>query len=263
MHRLLDFPVKDQAEISALRLTTDNDDQRTALGLALARAGCSNEASYYLRPNRKLWSNGPESDDAKAALAAQTWWNKSWRQIARSMQAGQAEAVLALVADHALLQWDQPALLLHLASIAGDRKDWALARQLLRRVIYLADRGLPKQEMKAFEYSARAGLIDVLASSKDPVAALTEYRKLTPNHGNAMAHELLGARLLALSGQDAAAMVALADILVTARTARKGYSRDFREDFVAHALELAHLRDRADWSDLLTDPSEYSKRMAS
>jgi hypothetical protein len=97
-----------------------------------------------------------------------------------------------------------------------------------------------------------------LAASGDADAALAEYQKLSPSHGNTMAHEILGARLLALAGQDAAAMAALAEILITARTARKGYSRDIREDFVARAPELAKLRNRRDWTDLLADPAAYS-----
>ena len=261
MHRLLEFPVKDPAVISALRKKSESDEQRVALGLALARAGCSYEASYYLRPTRKIWSSRSDADDAKAALAAQTWWNKTWRDIAQAIQNKQAKTALTLIGDNCVQQWDQPALLVHLSSIARDGGDLAMAKHLLERVGFLADRGLPKMEMSAFDYVARAGLIDILAASGDAVAALAEHNALSPNHGNAMAHELLGARLLTLAGQDDAAMAALADILVTARTTRKGYSRDVREDFVANAPELAALRDRPDWAELLGDPFAYSKRV--
>lgn len=262
MHRLLDFPLKDLAEISDLRGLLDTDERRVALGLALARTGCSFEASYYLRPTRKLWSGGEDARDAKSALEAQTWWNKTWRDIARAMQDGQAKEAMTLIGDHAVRQWDRPALLLHLASIARDNDDLALAKHLLERVGYLADRGLPKSDMSAFYYVARAGLIDVLAASGDPIAALAEYDKTSPTHGNAMAHELLGARLLSFAGQDDAAMAALAAILITARTGRKGYSRDIREDFVARAPELATLRNRPDWANLLRDPAGHSTRRA-
>ncbi|MGI9395355.1 MAG: hypothetical protein ACR2OY_11965 [Boseongicola sp.] len=262
MHRLLEFPVADSVAISELRKTLDTEEQRVALGLALARAGCSLEASYYLRPTRKTWSGGPDADDAKMALAAQTWWNKTWRDIARAMQSGRAEAALELIGDNSINLWDQPALLLHLGSIARDRNELALAEHLLQRVVYLAERGLPKTEMSAFEYVARAGLIDVLAASGNLADALVEYDVLSPNQGNAMAHELQGARLLALAGHDEAAMAALAAILVTARATRKGYGREIREDFVAMAPELAKLRDRPDWAELMDDPAGYSKQFA-
>ena len=259
MHRLLEFSVQDTDEISALRGDLANTDQQVALGLALAKAGCSYEAAHYLRPTRKRWAGGPAADVAATALAAQTWWNKTWRDIARAMQNNQVEAALELVGDNLVHQWDQPALLLHLSSIARDREDWPIARHLLDRVVYLSDRGVPKMETTAFAYAARAGMMDILAASGDVDAALADYQALTPNPGNAMAHQILGARLLALAGHEEAAMAALADILVTARSARKGYSRDIREDFVRNAPELTDLRKRSDWSRLLDDPVAYSK----
>ncbi|MGI9388688.1 MAG: hypothetical protein ACR2O1_01415 [Boseongicola sp.] len=262
MHRLLELPVADTAEISELRRTLKTEEQKVALGLALAGEGCSLEASFYLRPTRKIWSGGPDADNANAALAAQSWWNKTWRDIARAMQSGQVDAALKLIGDNAVHQWDQPALLLHLASIARDRNELGFAGHLLQRVLYLADRGLPKTEMSAFEYVARAGLIDVLAASGKLNEALDEYEVLSPNHGNAMAHELQGARLLALAGRDDAALAAIAAILVTARAARAGYGREIREDFVAKAPELTKLRDHPDWAELLDDPASFAKRTA-
>lgn len=260
MHRLTEYTVQDSDEISALRCDLEAEDRQVALGLALAKAGCSYEAAHFLRPTRKRWAGGPEADVAATALAALTWWNKTWRDIARSMQNNHAEAALKLVGDNLVHQWDQPALLLHLSSIARDRQDWPVARHLLDRVVYLSDRGLPKVDMAAFAYAASAGLLDVLAASGDTAAALAKYHALAPNPGNAMAHQILGARLLALAGHEDAAMAALADILVTARSARKCYSRDIRENFVLSAPELTKLRERPDWARLLDDPVAYAEQ---
>ncbi len=260
MHRLFEYPVQDSDEISALRCDLATEDDQVALGLALAKAGCSYEASHYLRQTRKRWAGGPDADIAKTALAAQTWWNKTWRDIARAMQIHQLEAAVKLISDNLVHQWDQPALLLHLSSIARDREDWPIARHLLDRVVYLSDRGLPKMDMAAFSYAAQAGRLDLLAEASDTDAALANYQALEPNPGNAMAHQILGARLLALAGRADEAMAALADILVTARTARKGYSREIRENFVLSAPELTELRRRPDWSQLLDDPVSYSEQ---
>lgn len=255
MQRLLEFDLHDNKDIGAHR---KGDAQ--ALGLALARAGCGVEAARILRPLRKSWADHESADAGKAALEAVAWWNKNWRDMAQARQAGRHDDVLALVGDRHLVLWDQPALLLHLAAIAEARANHALARHLLRRVVYLSDRGLPKMDMRPFRYAAEASLVDVLMSEGDLSAAKKAYQALTPNPGNAMAHQIQGAELLALSRQDGEAMCALADILVTANTGRKGWSADIRREFVDRSERLARLRSRGDWPAMLSDPADYLKR---
>ena len=254
--RLLELPLEDTPDIRTLRNDASEAGQ-VQLGLALAGAGCTCEAAALLRPLRGLWAKSPHEEAAKAALAEQTWYNKTWRDVAHAMRAGRHGDALALVGDRAARQWDQPALLLHLASVAREGGDLAMARHLLSRVAYLADRGIPRMDMAAFAYVARAGLIDVLADAGEVDAALDEHRRTEPNHGNAMAHEIQGIRLLALAGRAEEAMEAAARCLVTAREARKGFSREMREDFVTGSPELAALRERGDWPAMFDDPKGW------
>ncbi|NNE82293.1 MAG: hypothetical protein HKN18_18640 [Silicimonas sp.] len=258
MDQLIDFPITDSSEIADLRTGAP-----MFLGLALARAGCSVEATYHLRPTRKDWKENEHADEGKAALETMTWWNKSWRDVAQLVQSQRYDEALGLLRDRVERLWDQPPLLLHLAGIARETKKLHLARHLLGRVVYLCDRGLPKTKMTAFRYAAEAGLVDVLIEDEDIPAALNAYKALTPNPGNAMSHELQGASLMALSGHDDAAMAGIAQILLTANRDRTGWSSDIRRDFVERAPELAHLRNRADWSDMSRDPASYLKAKAS
>ncbi|NND20960.1 MAG: hypothetical protein HKO14_02625 [Silicimonas sp.] len=255
MDSLTNFDLEDSRDISALR---NGDD--VALGMALAEAGCSVEAAALLRPHRKVWSKGDQAEIGAAALDAVAWWNRNWRDVARARQAGRHGEVLRLVGDHARSLWDQPALLLHLAWVARATGRQALAGHLLRRVIYLCHRGVPGIEMKAFHYAAEAGLVDILVDEGRIDDALSAFEALTPNPGNAMAHQLQGAELLVLSGRLDAAMVEVAKILMTANDKRSGWSANVRRDFTENAQALGPLRARDDWRALISDPAAYLAR---
>ncbi|MEL6168144.1 MAG: hypothetical protein AAFR35_05610 [Pseudomonadota bacterium] len=253
--KLRALPIEDTPDIETAR----KNGGPTVLGLVLAEAGCSHEASALLRGTRAEWSRGPDAPVAKAALAETTWWNATWRELAQAMQAGQNTAALEVIGDRVPRNWDRPALLLHRAAIARDARQAELAAHLLRRVAYLAERGLPNLEMSAFAYVARSGLIDILADAGDVEAALAEYAEVVPNTGNAMAHEIQGVRLLAMAGRNDDAMRAVAAMLITAREGRHGYSKDIRLDFVDRAPELDALRQRPDWAVLLDDPKAWGR----
>lgn len=252
MDRLFELALVDSNEINSLR---GGDD--VALGIALAEAGCSVEAAQLLRPRRKLWSKGDQAEIGMQALEAVAWWNKTWREVAGARQAGRYDEVLRLVGDRAPVLWDQPALILHLATVAREKVQMDLAAHLLRRVIYLCDRGMPKMEMAAFRYSAEAGLVDVLLERGEVAAAAAAYDALTPNPGNAMAHQLQGAEVLVRSGHLDDAMVAVAEILLMANDKRTGWSAEVRRDFIEKARVLDPLRTRGDWEAMIADPAAY------
>ncbi len=263
MNELLAFPLDESAAIAALRKAArDSVEAQAALGVALAEAGCSYEAAMNLRPTRMRWKGTPGESAARQALDAQAWWNRSWRPFAQAMQAGRRDEAMGDLGDRAGLFWDFPPLLTHLAHTAKAGGQLDLARHLYVRIRDLADRGLPKMEMRAFDYVSRAGLIDVLIMQGEIATALDAYRELRPNPGNAMAHEIQGARLLALAGEEDGAMVAIADMLVTATKKRDGYSTEIRLDFIENAAELAPLRERSDWELMRADPAGYSRRQA-
>ena len=115
----------------------------------------------------------------------------------------------------------------------------------------------PKMPMAAFRYVAPAALIDVLRRSGDPAAALAQFRQITPNPGNVMAHEIQHAELLVAAGHLDEAMQQLAASLVTANQHRSGYSKTLRLDFVQSSPDLAPLRGRADWQPMLQNPEAY------
>ncbi len=261
MEQLLERPLTEAAAIGALRKAArDSIEAQAALGVALAEAGCSYEAALNLRPTRMHWKGTPGEAAARQALDAQAWWNKEWRQFAQAMQAGERDTALALVGDRAEMFWDFPPLLTHLAQTAKAAGQLDLARHLFQRVRDLAERGLPKMEMGAFAYVSRAGLIDVMIMQGEIAQALEDYAALEPSPGNAMSHEIQGARLLALAGQEDGAMVAIADMLVTASKKRDGYSAEIRMDFIDNAAELAPLRARSDWTLMRADPAGYARR---
>ena len=257
MDQLLDYPLTDSALITDLR----NGDS-VLLGLALAEAGCSVEAVQLLRPTRKKWKDDPKAAIGRMALDAITWWNETWRDFAQAMQVDKFDDAKELVGDRYGMLWDQPALLLHLSRIArADRKS-SLAGHLLARVLYLCDRGLPKTDMTAFRYAAEAARVDLLIEAGDFDAAMKAYEALAPNQGNAVGHALQGAGLLALCGRDEEAMIAVAEIQLTAMRDRKGWSADLRRDFVESEPDLARLRKRPDWAGMVSDPADYLKSRA-
>ncbi|MEM7221491.1 MAG: hypothetical protein AAF495_00840 [Pseudomonadota bacterium] len=264
MKRLLDFPLAEPEEIAALRRAAaaapKDPDQQVAFAAALSRAGCTYEAAHLLRPLRSHWKGSDLEAVARAALEAQSWWNKNWRDFAQRKQAGDWTGALALLGDRAVDFWDLPPLLIHLAGFAEDDGELALADHLYRRVLGLAERGLPKLNMTSFIYVAEAGLVEILLARGQAQEALARHRALTPNPGNAMAYELLTLKLLVATGAHEAAMVQAATTLTIAKKHRAGYSRALRLDFIEKAPELAPLRKRADWRELLEDPGAYLKR---
>lgn len=262
MHRLLDFPLVEVDEITALRLalsaSPDDPDLKIPLGFALANAGCTYEAAHLLRPTRKMWKAHPQADLGTAALSAQTWWNKNWRDFARLRHDVGKEAVLNLLGDRAVEYWDLPPLLMHLGSFASEDQELDLARHIFQRVLDLARRGLPKMKKEAFLYVSQASLIDVLLKHGEPCKALEEVRTLSHNPGNAMAHELLTIRVLVANDLLDDAMCQSAKLLVTAEKHRKGYSKSIRQEFITSSEELADLRKRPDWDAMLADPAGYT-----
>lgn len=264
MQRLIDLPLDDPEPIAAARAALaaapGDDEAAVALGLVLAGAGCTYEAAHLLRPRRKMWKDADGAEAAKAALDAQAWWNKNWREFAQLSQAGRKDDALALLGGRAADYWDLPPLLMHLGGFAAKAGDPDLAEHIFRRIAGLADRGLPKMEMAAFAYASRASLIDLLAERGDTAAALAAYAGIRPNPGNAMAHELQGARLLVLAGREDDALSAVAGIVVVAEKERKGYSRDMRLAFVDRDPVLDDLRTRPEWQALRSDPVAFLKR---
>ncbi len=252
MANLSDLPLEDPPGLVSARKSGG-----VVLGMALARGGCSVEAAFILRPLQKDWSKGDEAALGKAALKAVAWWNKHWRDFARAMHADQFDKAQDILGDRAATLWDQPALVAHLGRLHRVAGNTALARHLFARLEYLSQRGVPKIDMGAFAYVAAAGLIDVLCDEQAYDAALEAYGAIAPNLGNIMAHQIQGARLLALADRSDDAMRALAELLITAEQRKKGWSGQIRRDFVNTAPELQALRSRPDWEGLLKAPAEY------
>jgi hypothetical protein len=261
MLRLLSFPLKEPRTIQTLRRKAEaapsDADAQVVLALALNRTGCTYEATSILRPLRAHWKASKDAPLATEAVAAQSWWNKNWRQFARLRHAGKKDAALALLGDRAVQYWDLPPLLMHLADMAVDDEHLDLASHLFQRVFDLSRRGLPNMDMAAFAYVSQSGLVDVLCRSGEPTAALAQHRAITPNPGNAMGHEIQHVRLLVAAGHLDEAMRAAAALIVTASKHRTGYSKDMRMDFIKSSPELAPLRKRPDWKALLRDPEAY------
>ncbi len=136
MDRLMTFEIAESAEIGHLRAAQHAgvDAQAVSLGLALAKAGCSYEAAILLRPRRKLWKDSDAAEAGQAALQAQAWWNKNWREFAQARQAGQRDQALQMLGDRAVLFWDMPPLLMHLGAIATRDDKLDLAEHLFRRI---------------------------------------------------------------------------------------------------------------------------------
>lgn len=261
MYQLADFPLEDSLEIAELRAGAE-DASSTAnaaitLGLALSRSGCNYEASSILRPLRADWKATPAAPEAKAALAAQAWWNKHGLEFARLKHAGDRAGALRLLGARATDYWDQPPLLMHLSEFAAEDLAYDLAVHLLHRVAKLSDRGLPKMDMSAFAYVSRAGLVDLLLRQGNIADACSAYEALSPNSGNAMGHQILGIRTLAAAGNQDEAMEATAELLITAEKKRSGYSRTIRLEFVETSNDLSELRSRTEWPAMLEDPNAY------
>ena len=263
MDRLIDFPLEEPRSISRLRAKTraniGDDTAQTTLGLALAGQGCTYEAAFLLRPRRKTWKSGPNAPAAKAALEAQTWWNKNWRDFAHLKQAGNREGALALLGCRAIDYWDLPSLLVHLGGFAAETERFDLAEHLFRRVNVLVATGLPKMDMTAFAYVGAASLVEVLARRGKFEDALAQHRVLTPNPGNAMAHEIQLVRLLARTDRTTEAFESTARMLVTALSDRKGYSREMRIECADKEPDLAQLRAHEEWSRMRADPKSWLK----
>lgn len=260
MDDLIDYPLKEPSKIAKLRQIAEAsgaDDDVIAFGMALAKTGCTHEAATLLRPKRAKWKDRPDAPTGKTALEIQTWYNKNWKQFARLKQAGQRYEALELLGDRAPQFWDHPPILMHLGGFAVDQGKLDLAEHVFRRISYLADRGVPKINMTAFVYGAQAALLDVLSLRGEADKALQLWHKLEHNPGNAMAQQLQGARLMVAAGLDRAALRQVADIILTAEQARRGYSRDIRLEFVENSSDLAPLRKHKDWAVMRTDPVAY------
>lgn len=261
MQRLLEFALEEPSDIEALRRKCNaapgDIDAQIAFGFALSQSGCTYEAAVVLRPLRSAWKSSDAAEPARAALDAQGWWNKNWREFAQLKRAGKRHAALELLGDRAVQYWDLPALLVHLGDFAAEDGQLELAEHLYRRVGYLSQRGLPKMNVAAFEYVAQASLVDVLLLNGKPAEALEQHLEITPNHSNVMAHEMQHAKLLVATGDLDAAMRQAAAMIVTANKHRSGFSKTMRLDFVEQATELAPLREHADWAHMNNDPAAY------
>lgn len=261
MHRLSDYPLEDPPEITELRDKVSRSSGAPSvmveLGLAMTKIGCNYEAASILRPLRSAWKSTPAAPIAKAALEAQTWWNKHGLEFARLKHAGKRVPALELLGARAVDYWDQPSLLMHFSEFLAEDLDYDLSGHLLRRVAKLADRGLPKMDMTAFSYVSRAALVDLLLRQGRMAESRAAYEQLPPQGANAMGHEILGIRTLAAIGELDRAMEATAALLLVAEKKRKGYSRDIRQEFVAKSDDISELRSRDDWSLMLADPRAY------
>lgn len=260
MDDLIDYPLKETSKIVKLREVAEAsgaDDDVIVFGMALAKTGCTYEAASLLRPKRAKWKNWPDAPTGKTALDVQSWYNKNWKQFARLKQAGQMEEALELLDGRASQFWDHPPILMHLGGFAMDQGKLDLAEHIFRRISYLADRGVPKINMVAFVYGAQAALLDVLSLRGDSKKALKLWRDLEHNPGNAMAQQLQGARLMVAAGESRMALRQVADIILTAEQARRGYSRDIRLEFVENSSDLSALRKHKDWAVMRADPVAY------
>ncbi len=261
MQRLIKFPLKDTPDVERLRRTAKaspcDGDAQIALALSLCGAGCTYEAASILRPLRSHWKSTADGQLANRAIESQAWWNKNWREFVLLKNSGQQQDALALLGDRSPHYWDLPHLLVHLGDIAAENDQLALASHVYRRVTYLSERGLPKLDMASFAYVSQAALIDVLCKSGDASAALKRHRALTPNFGNAMAHEIQHVKLLVAAGNLDEAMLQAAALLVTANNNRTGYSKDIRLAFIKSSPDLQPLRGRADWTIMQRDPDAF------
>lgn len=263
MQRLTDFPIEESDHIREMRAKCVKEHEdvapQIALGAALSGSGCSYEAASILRPLRKHWKLTDAAIQAQAALDAQSWWKKNWREFVQLKRAGNKDAALELLDDRAVHYWDLPPLLVHLGDIAAHDEELELASHLYRRVYYLSQHKLPKMDMKAFEYVAQAALADVLLRSGKPAEALEMHRAVQPNPGNAMAHELQFTRLLVATDNLDEAMRQAASTVITANKHRTGYSKKMRLEYIDQSPDLAPLRERTDWLTMLNDPIDYLK----
>jgi tetratricopeptide (TPR) repeat protein len=264
MHPLQSYPLREHRRVAALRrkatAAPSDGALQLALGLALAQAGCSIEAAAILRPLRARWKGTADAPSVQAALDAQAWWNKHWRDFVRLKAAGRTAETLDLLGRRAVHYWDLPPLLMHLGDIAAAAGQLPLAVHLYQRVSELAQHSPQGSEQLAFTYVTSAAHVDVLLQQGDVATALAQHRAIRPNAGNALAHELQQARLLVAAGQHDEAMRHLAAMLRTATRERSGYSRRIRLDFVDASPALAPLRKRPDWQALLADPATYARR---
>lgn len=259
--RLQSFSIEDSRTVQELRREAEaapsNTDVQIAFALALHQAGCTYEAASILRPLRGHWKKSQGSELAGAAIAAQGWWNKNWKQFVQLRQANRDDAALALLGDRVVHYWDLPPVLFHLGEIAAGRDQSDFANHLFHRVAFLAERGLPKMNMEAFRYVSQAALVDVMYRSGQFAAALDRHGAIIPNPGNAMGHQIQHAKLLVAAGRVEDAMRIAASILVTANKHRTGYSRVLRQEFIETSPDLRPLRKRADWTTMLHDPVAY------
>ena len=68
MDRLIDYRLIEPRIIAELRAADPRDDAaKSALGLALADAGCTYEAAHLLRPTRAVWKSGDCSARRKSS----------------------------------------------------------------------------------------------------------------------------------------------------------------------------------------------------
>ena len=263
MQRLLDFPIEEPDHIEKLRAKSVKEHEdvasQIALGAALSLSGCSYEAASILRPLRKHWKLTDASAQAQAALDAQSWWKKNWREFVQQKRAGNKDAALDMLSDRSVHYWDLPPLLVHLGDIAAHEGQLELARHLYQRVYYLSQRKLPKMDMKAFEYVAQAALADILLRSGKPAEALEMHRAVRPNPGNAMAHELQFIKLLVATDTLDEAMRQAASTVITANKHRSGYGKTMRLEYIDQSPDLTPLREHNDWPVMLNDPVGYLK----
>lgn len=246
--------------IPALRaeFAAQPSDEKRALDLAraLGAAGCGHEAGVHLRPRRAAWRDASWASDAKAWLAATTWWNSNWREVALARQSGRYAEARSMVGDRASALWDFPPLLAHLEAIARADGDWAEVAHLDARIVYLCERGVPKIPTAAFDYLARVGLLEARAEQGQPEEALTELEALNHHPGNQHHYQMRLAELTVLADKQERAMRRVAEALITAGK-RTGYSKTLRETWVEHSPRLEPLRARPDWPILVAEPKEW------
>lgn len=237
MTPLSELPVEDSPRLVALRAV----DDPIALARALGQHGCGYEAALILRPLRKRWRDAPWAEEAQQWLAAQTHWNKQGRQAAALRVQGDLFAAESLVSLHEGAYWDFPPALMLLAQIAQSDGRLERAKHLYQRLVYLAQRGVPKINMVAYGYLPAANLIDIQAEEGDPAGALAALRTLDVHTGNRHHYDMLLAELLAMTGDIDAACKLLTKIVRDAKR-RKGSTGSGRLKWAASEPRLAPLR---------------------
>ena len=255
MNILLNHSIADAPALVKLRR---GKARGLALGLALGRAGCGHEAALLLRPIKKSWQHEPVAREINAWLEAQTWWNAQWQVFAAAVNRQRIAQAERLLGGRARYRWDFPPLLMHVGNLAAARGERRLAMHIFRRVLYLVDRGVPKLPgLASFEYGALARLLELQADAGDVAGARRAYATMRHNPGNEVGYRMLGAYLLAKSGQLKPALARIADVMRPGKAKRNGWGKTYRESWLAKLAAIAPLRNHPDWKPMLKNPVAY------